>query len=160
MFVDGASVLFRADGPKNFEDLADHKIGVRAGTTTEEALGNTLKTLNLNSEVVAVSNHDDGLGKLEANEISAYFADQAILLFLMIKSKSQKDLRLSKRFFTNEPYAVGLPHGDSDFRLAVDRGLSRIYRSGAIKAIFGNNFGSAAPSDMIKALYIINALPE
>jgi len=104
VFIDGASVLFRAGGPKNFENLAGHKIGVRAGTTTEEALGNTLEDLALNAHVVAVSNHDDGLQKLEANEISAYFADQAILLFLMIKSKSPKELRLSKRFFTHEPY--------------------------------------------------------
>lgn len=160
VFIDGASVLFRAGGPKNFEDLAGHKIGVRAGTTTEEALGNTLEDLALNAQVVAVSNHDDGLQKLEANEISAYFADQAILLFLMIKSKSPKELRLSKRFFTHEPYAVGLPHGDSDFRLAVDRALSRIYRTGAIKPIFGKNFGAATPSNIVKALYLISALPE
>jgi len=51
VFVDGASVLFRAGGPKNFEDLAGHKIGVRAGTTTEEALGNTLEGLALNAQV-------------------------------------------------------------------------------------------------------------
>ncbi|MCZ6745539.1 MAG: amino acid ABC transporter substrate-binding protein, partial [Alphaproteobacteria bacterium] len=74
--------------------------------------------------------------------------------------KSPKELRLSKRFFTYEPYAVGLPHGDSDFRLSVDRGLSRIYRTGAIKPIFGKNFGAATPSSIVKALYLISALPE
>ena len=160
VFVDGASVLFHAEGPKKFEELAGHKIGVRAGTTTEQALGNTLKKLALDAKIVAVSDHDDGLGKLESNEISAYFADQAILVFLLLKSKSQKDLRLSDRFFTHEPYAVGLPRDDSAFRLAVDRALSRIYRSGAIKQIFGKNFGDAEPSDIVKVLFLISALPE
>lgn len=160
IFVDGASVLFRADGPKNFVDLAGHKIGVRAGTTTQEALGNTLDKMAVDAQVVAVADHDDGLQKLEANAISAYFADQAILWFLMFKSKSPKELRLSTRFLTNEPYAIGLPRGDGNLRLAVDRALSRIYRTGAIKPIFGNNFGGAEPSDMVKALYLISALPE
>ncbi len=153
-------MLFRAGGPKNFEDLAGHKIGVRAGTTTETALGITLEDLALNAQVVAVSNHDDGLRKLEANEISAYFADQAILIFLLNKSETPKELRVSKRFFTYEPYAVGLARGDSAFRLAVDRALSRIYRSGTITSIFVKNFGAGTPSNFVEALYLISALPE
>ena len=160
VFVDGASVMFRATGPRNFEDLAGHTIGVRAGTTTEVALGITLENLGLDAQVVAVSDHDDGLRKLETNGISAYFADQAILIFLLNKSESPKDLRVSKRFFTYEPYAVGLARGDNVFRLAVDRALSRIYRSGAISPIFNNNFGAGSPSNMVKALYLISALPE
>jgi len=44
--------------------------------------------------------------------------------------------------------------------LAVDRALSRIYRTGAIKPILGKNFGAAAPSNIVKALYLISALPE
>ncbi len=69
-------------------------------------------------------------------------------------------MRVSKRFFTYEPYAVGLARGDNVFRLAVDRALSRIYRSGAISPIFNNNFGAGSPSNMVKALYLISALPE
>jgi ABC-type amino acid transport substrate-binding protein len=159
-FVDGASVVFRAGGPKNFEELAGKKIGVRAGTTTEESLRNTLKGLKIDAEVVAVSDHADGLKKLEANKISAYFGDQAILLFQMSKSESPEKLSLSKRFFSTEPYAIGLPRGDGDFRLAVDRAISRIYRTGAIGPIFGKNFGGAKPSDVVKALYLISAMPE
>jgi len=40
--LDGAGLMVRADGPKNLRDLAGKKIGVLAGTTTEEALRNTL----------------------------------------------------------------------------------------------------------------------
>ena len=42
-FLDGASLMVRADGPKSLRDLAGQKIGVLAGTTTEESLRNTLK---------------------------------------------------------------------------------------------------------------------
>jgi polar amino acid transport system substrate-binding protein/glutamate/aspartate transport system substrate-binding protein len=97
---------------------------------------------------------------LESNEISAYFADQEILVFLMLKSQAPDQLRLSKRFFTHEPYALALPRGDGDFRLFVDRSLSRLYRSGAMGGLFTKSFGMAKPSQLVEALYLINALPE
>jgi len=160
-FIDGASVLFRADGPNNFEGLAGKKVGVRAATTTEEALRNTLEKLKIAAEVVPVAQHDEGLGKLQSGEISAYFADRAILTFLLIGSTDPGALRLSSRFFTQEPYALALPRGDSDFRLVVDRTLTRLYKSGEILQIFQASFGNKTEAtDMLKALYVINRLPE
>ena len=41
-FVDGASLMIRADGPHDLKAMAGQKIGVLAGTTTEQALRNTL----------------------------------------------------------------------------------------------------------------------
>lgn len=160
-FADGASVLYQAGGPKTFEELAGKKVGVRDGTTTETALMNTLKGLSLAAEVVPVADHADGLAKLEAGDISAYFADQAILIYLAAGSAAPEKLRLSDRHFTNEPYALALRRGDDDFRLLVDRSLSRLYRSGRIVQIFNNAFGAkATPSDPLKLLYAIHRLPE
>ncbi len=160
-FADGASVLYQADGPKNFEELAGKKVGVRGGTTTETALMNTLKSLSLSAEVVSVSDHADGLNKLESGDISAYFADQAILLYLAAGSAAPEKLRLSSRHFTNEPYALALRRGDDDFRLLVDRSIGRLYKSGKIVQIFRNSFGDkAAPSDPLKLLYAVHRIPE
>lgn len=159
-FIDGASVMTLKDGPGTFEGLAGHKIGVRAGTTTEEALKNTLSDMSIKAEVVPVSSHADGLKLVETKDVSAYFADQAILLFLAARSPEAINLRVAKKFFTYEPYALALVHSDDDFRLAVDRALSHIYKSGMIKKVFAKNFGVAQPSDALKALYLISALPE
>lgn len=159
-FIDGASVLYRKGGPADFESLAGHKVGVRGGTTTEAALQETLAKLSIAAEVVSVSDHTDGLAMLEGNELAAYFADQSILLFLLLQSGAQDELWLSGRFFTREPYALAVPRGDNDFRLAVDRSLSRLYRSGAMGGLFTKSFGMAKPSQLVEALYLINALPE
>jgi ABC-type amino acid transport substrate-binding protein len=160
-FVDGASVLYLVEGPKNFEELKGGRVGVRRGTTTEEALKVTLEKLALDAEVVDVADHADGLNKLETKEISAYFADQAILLYLAAGSPAPEKLRLSNRHFTNEPYALAMQRGDSDFRLLVDRTLARLYRSGKIGQVFLNSFGErASPSDALKVLYAINRLPQ
>jgi polar amino acid transport system substrate-binding protein/glutamate/aspartate transport system substrate-binding protein len=159
-FVDGASVLFRKDGPSNFAELSGHKVGVRKGTTTEVALKNSLEELSVDAEIVPITDHKDGLQKLASGQVSAYFGDRAILTFLMLSAPSAADLRLSDRYFTQEPYALALERGDSDFRLVVDRTLSRIYRSGAIERYFANAFGGAKPSNFVSALYVISGLPE
>jgi polar amino acid transport system substrate-binding protein/glutamate/aspartate transport system substrate-binding protein len=160
-FIDGAGVLLRADGPERFADLGGEKVGVRAATTTEEALDVTLQRQGIEATVVPVDSHQDGLAKLEAGEITAYFADQAILIFLASRSQDPKGLKLGEGQFTLEPYALAMQRGDSDFRLTVDRSLSRLYRSGEVDRIFKNSFGAnATQSELLRALYVINSLPE
>jgi ABC-type amino acid transport substrate-binding protein len=160
-FLDGASLMVRADGPKNLRDLAGQKIGVLAGTTTEEALRNTLKEAGIAGDVVAAKTHGEGLAMLDEGKISAYFGDRSILLFLIKDSKAPEKLRLADDYLSVEPYALALPRGDSDFRLAVDRALSHIYRSGEIVSIFQRSFGGKAePSQILRTLYVISGLPD
>jgi ABC-type amino acid transport substrate-binding protein len=160
-FVDGASVLYLADGPSTFEALSGQKVGVRRGTTTEDALKATLQKFSLDAEVVDVASHTDGLSKLEKQEISAYFADQAILIYLAASSGAPDKLRLSDRHFTHEPYALALQRGDSDFRLLVDRALVHLYRSGEIAQVFRNAFGERAkPTNALAMLFAIQRLPN
>ena len=114
----------------------------------------------MDAKVVPVKSHDDGLSKLEKGELSAYFADRAILLFLAAVSAGPEKLKVGADYFSLEPYALALQRGDESFRLVVDRALSRLYRSGGITRVFANSFGNAEPSDVLRSLYIINALPE
>jgi ABC-type amino acid transport substrate-binding protein len=160
-FLDGASLMMRADGPKKLDELTGRKVGVVAGTTTEESLRNSLKDAGIGAEVVAVKTHGDGLAMLDDDKISAYFADRSILLFLIKDSKAPEKLRLADDYLSVEPYALALPRGDSDFRLAVDRALSHIYRSEEIAAIFEHTFGGkATPSQILQTLYLISGLPD
>jgi len=160
-FLDGAGLMVRADGPKNLRALAGQKVGVLAGTTTEEALRNTLKEAGINADITAAKTHGEGLAMLDEGKISAYFGDRSILLFLIKESKAPEKLRLADDYLSVEPYALALPRGDSDFRLAVDRALSHIYRSGEIASIFQRTFGGKAePSQILRTLYVISSLPD
>jgi ABC-type amino acid transport substrate-binding protein len=160
-FLDGASLIVRADGPKKLNELTGRKVGVAAGTTTEESLRNSLRDAGIGAEVVAAETHRDGLAMLDEGKISAYFADRSILLFLIKDSKAPEKLRLADDYLSVEPYALALPRGDNDFRLAVDRALSHIYRSGEIGTIFERTFGGKAkPSQILQTLYLISGLPD
>ena len=160
-FLDGASLIVRADGPKKLNELTGRKVGVVAGTTTEESLRNSLKDAGIGAEVVAVKTHGYGMAMLDDDKISAYFADRSILQFLIKDSKAPEKLRLADDYLSVEPYALVMPRGDSDFRLAVDRALSHIYRSGEIGPIFERTFGGKAkPSQILQTLYLISGLPD
>jgi ABC-type amino acid transport substrate-binding protein len=160
-FLDGAAVLLRADGPEDFSGLAGQKIGVRAATTTEQALRGFLAETEMAAEVIRVASHEEGRSRLEAGEIAAYFGDQAILVFLAAGSAAPEKLKISEEQLTFEPYALALARGDDDFRLLVDRTLAGVYRSGMIDQLFVNAFGkNAVPSPALRAVYLINGLAE
>ena len=98
---------------------------------------------------------------LDAGTISAYFADRAILQSLIKESKDPKKLLLADNYLTVEPYALAEPLGDEDFRLAVDRALSHLYRGGDIGTIFAQSFPDGqTPSGILKTLYLISGLPD
>ena len=160
-FVDGASLLVKGDGPSDFGALANKKVGVLAGTTTEQSLRDTLANAKINAEVVPAKSHEEGLKMLEDGAAAAYFGDRAILAYLAAKASDPSQFRLANDYLSIEPYALALPHGDEDFRLAVDRALSHIYKTGGIAALFARTFGAQMqPSDTIKTLYLISALPD
>jgi len=160
-YLDGASLMIRLDGPQDLQAMSGQKIGVLGNTTTEEALRDTLKDAGVTADVVLTKNHAEGLAMLEAGAISAYFADRDILTSLINKSKAPEKLAVGADYLTIEPYALALFHGDEDFRLAVDRALSHIYRSGGIDRIYAHNFGDQTkPNTLLRSLFLSTGLPD
>ena len=160
-FVDGAGLMIRKDGPHDLKALAGQKIGVLTGTTTEEALRNSLKLAEITADIIPANTHAEGLAMLDDGKVSAYFADRSILVSLIQESKAPEKLMLAENYLSVEPYALALPHGDEAFRLAVDRALSHIYRSGEIAAIFKRTFGdNTKPGQILLTLYLVAALPD
>ena len=160
-YVDGASLMIRTGGPRNIQELAGRDVGVLGGTTTEQELRTSLKMAGVTANVHLAKTHADGLAMLDGGTISGYFADRGILTSLIGESKAPGKLGILDDYLTVEPYALALPHGDEDFRLAVDRALSHIYGSGEIGTIFAQTFPAPAkPSSILQTLYLISGLPD
>lgn len=159
-FITGAEMLTHKDsGINDMNTVAGRKIGVLAGTTTESGLLAGLQQRGVTAEVVSVSNHAEGMALLQSGEIDAYFADRALLILLALEAKDNSNLKLSGHFYSYEPYALMLRRGDSGLRLAADKAISGLYRSGQISEVYRRWFGQTKPSDLLKALYITQGLP-
>ena len=159
-FITGMGVLYRTDGPASFAELAGQTIGVRGGTTTSDVLEDELTAAGLVATFRAVDSHQEGVAALKDGSIAAYFADRAILVFLALSDPEPASLQVGERLFSHEPYALAMPLGDTAFRLAVDSALSRIFRSETIDRIYAASFGDIEPGDLLRAVYLLSAIPD
>jgi ABC-type amino acid transport substrate-binding protein len=159
-FVDGASVISRSSKPvRRFEDLAGKRIGVLEGTTSEHTLRASLRELNLEAAIEPVRDHRAGLDLLWSDKIDAYFADRGIIAAIL-QEGGRPGFEISRPYFSYETYALALPRDDSAFRLLVDRTLARLYRTGQIATIMEKTFGKTPLDDILRAMIVMNAVPE
>jgi ABC-type amino acid transport substrate-binding protein len=162
-FITGGSLLLRvAAGIQGVSDLGGKRVGVIPGTTTEKALTPWLKQHSVSPHIVQVKEHADGLAGLEGGTLDAYASDQVLLIGLGRSAKDPTKLTLLGDLFSYEPYGLMLRRGDPDFRLAVNRVLAGLYRSGEIGDVFKRWFAvmGARPSPLLLALYALHSLPE
>ena len=161
-FVDGGTLLTAAaSGIKTVADLGGRRVALIPGTTTEKALKEAIARAYVNPQLVAVKDHAEGVSALEKGAVDAYASDMVLLVGLAAAIKGRVELRLAEEFFSYEPYGLMLRRNDSAFRLAVNRTLANLYRSGEILPIFAKWFGAfGAPGPLLKAMYLLNGLPE
>jgi ABC-type amino acid transport substrate-binding protein len=161
-FVDGASLLIvEGSGVKALADMAGKRIGVVPGTTTERALADFLRTTSLAATVVPLKDHDEGLAGLQTSKIEAYASDRTILMGLVLQARGTARYALISEDLSYEPYGFMVRRDDSAFRLVANRALARIYRSGAIGAIYAKWFGPMGkPTPALVLMYALHGLPE
>ena len=161
-FVDGGSLLTAAGANlRGLADLTDKRIAVIPGTTTEKALADFLKREFISVKVVPVKDHLEGLAAIEKGLADAFASDRGTLIGIAVTSKDPTRFALANVVFSYEPYGLMVRRNDAAFRLAVNRALAGLYRSGGFVPIYERWFGGfGKPSDAIQAMYLLNGLPE
>lgn len=161
-FVDGATVLVRGESPlQHVADLDGKHLAVVPGTTTEAALAAALKRRGLHATISSVGSHEEGMALLASGKVDGYASDRLLLVELGLGTKDSRNFRVLAEDFSVEPYALTLPRGDPDLRLAVNRSLARLYRSMEIEEIFQKWLGALGrPSVLLTALYYLQGIPE
>lgn len=161
-FVDSGGLLTKKElALRAVSDLADKRIAVIPGTTTETALGKFLKEEFVSVQLVKVKNHVEGLAAIEKGSADAFASDRGILVGLAVTSKDPSRFALPNILFSYEPHGFMVRRNDAAFRLAVNRALAALYRSGDVAAIYDRWFGAfGQPSQAIQAMYLLNGLPE
>ena len=160
-FVDGGSFISKARNKlATIKELAGRKISVIPGTTTEKVLKTALDQAQVRAEIIPVQTHAEGFSSLREDRVDAYASDRMILIGLALNAIDAQSYRLSDEMFSYEPYAL-MMRRDADFRLAVNRELARLYRSGDILNLYARWYGPLGePSTLLKAMFFLNALPE
>lgn len=160
-FVDGAGMLFRAgEGPKSVDELKSQRVAVVSGTTTEKTLDALVATAKLGVTLLKVSDHDTALQALIDKTATAYAADRTVLITTALVRGRGQAFDVSDMQFSYEPYGL-MMRRDADFRLAVDRSLAHLYRSGNFSPILKRWFEPLGNlGDVLKAMFLLGGLPE
>ena len=101
------------------------------------------------------------LALVASGKVVGYAGDRIVLISLRARSTNPAQFILLDSDFSFEPYALVLRRDDPDFRLAVNRALTEIYRSGDIDAIFYRWLGGLGkPGMLLNSMFYLNTLPE
>jgi polar amino acid transport system substrate-binding protein/glutamate/aspartate transport system substrate-binding protein len=170
-FVTGAGLMGRlTPGPVSVPPLGGggvgmpatppRRLGVLAGTTTEQAVKSLVAAGVLSAQVIDVATHGDGVTALSAGLLDGYAADLEILIDLRGRTTAPESFVIADRLMTLETYALAVGRGEPALRLAADRAIARLYREGGIMAIAERHFPGRAPGDAFTAMVLLNALAE
>jgi ABC-type amino acid transport substrate-binding protein len=161
-FVDGGSILTRVESDAGrLSDFNGKRIAVITGTTTEKVLKETLARRAVKAGLVTVKTREEGLRLLDQKKVDGFASDRMVLIGVVLTSKTQGAFKLLDEDFSVEPYALALPRGDAEYRLAVNRALARLYRTGDIQKIYERWLGRLGPpSVLLSAAYFIQGLAE
>jgi ABC-type amino acid transport substrate-binding protein len=161
IFPGGISALLRADAPKALQTVLNerpapyrpiwraspfspiqHKtLSVVAGTPAVDWAKDRASKLDLIATLDTVDSYETGVTKVFERDSDVLFGDRAILLGLARRSAAASKLRVLPRHYTYEPLALALARNDDDFRLVVDRALTRFYASPQFGDAYMSVFG-------------------
>ena len=162
-FVTGGSILsLSASGIQDVSNLSGKKVGVTKGTTTVHQLQTHLEEKLIDAEIVLIEDRNVGMNLLNAGEIDALASDQIVLIGQLIEARVPSKYSIISEIYSYEPYGFVVRRNDADFRLAVNRAIAQIYRSGEHGDIFYKWIGRIGINvpPILAAMYQLSAIPE
>jgi polar amino acid transport system substrate-binding protein len=140
--------------------LESTKLAFVGGTTGETWLNERAKTLQVNAHIERVPDYATALRQLVVGDVDVVFGDRVVMLGALqaLDPKTRSNVVILDRMFTHELAGLALEHGDDDFRVLVDRALSRTYTSPEFAALYAKWLGEF--DERARTFFVWNTLPE
>ena len=142
-FMSGLAVAVKADNDdiKGIDDLAGKTVIVGANTPAVEAVPEAQPT----AELVPFGTDPQAVQALIQGRGDAYVQDY---ILLATNAASSSDLKVVGQPFTEEPYGIGLPPDDPEFKQFVNDWLLKIQDGGQWAQAWEDSIGTAVESDV------------
>ena len=133
-------------------------LAVVSGTVVERALIERLAQRRIAIDVVSVKDTAEGVQAVVDRRADAFFDGRPLLLDAVAASPAKSSLVVLDQLFRRELLAFAVRRNDDDFRLTVDRALSRIYRSPELPTLYRTYLKE--PDRETLEFFELMALPE
>jgi glutamate transport system substrate-binding protein len=140
-YVAGQDLLVREDddsinGPDN---LAGKRVCAVTGSTPIERIRESYPE----AEPVEFDTYTECVDQLEAGQIDAVSTDDIILAGYAADPKYEGLFRVVGETFSDEPYGIGVPKGDDEFRAFLNDTLEEAYQDGTWEELFDATLGES-----------------
>ena len=137
-FMDGQKLLTAADsGITSYMDLAGKKVGSVKGSTSEK----NIIDVQPDCEVVSFEGYPESFLALKQGKVVAMTTDSVILVGLKGSDPEPEKWVIVGEAFSIEPYGLGLPENDSEWRDFVNFTLIKMWNSGDWQEIYDTWLG-------------------
>jgi len=137
-FMDGQKLLVKKDsGIKSAADLAGKKVASVKGSTSEK----NIKAAQPDCTVISFEGYPEAFLALKQGKVEAMTTDASILLGVKNSDPNPENYEIVGDFISAEPYGLGLPENDSDFRDLVNATLMEMWRNGDYQKAYDKWFG-------------------
>jgi len=142
-FMDGQKLLVKkGSGIMSTDDLAGKKVGTVKGSTSEKNIAEAQPAAN----VISFDEYPQAFLALKQGKVEAVTTDSGILAGLKASDDNPGEWEIVGNFFSSEPYGLGVPEGDSDFRDFVNKSLQQMWMDGTYAALFEKWMGYPLPA--------------
>lgn len=141
-FTDGQSILAKKGRYKTVKDFVNKRLAVAQGTTNEQNAINFLAGLgakNPRKQVVSFQDEPFCFLALHQDKVAGWTADSTLLIGFAAKEPGKYEL--VGESFSVEPYGIGLPDNDPEWKTAVNNAIQQAWKDGSYKAIYDKWFG-------------------
>jgi polar amino acid transport system substrate-binding protein len=145
-FFDGQKILAKKGKFKSLKDFKGKKLASQQGTTSEKNAVELLKKLgdpNATKNVISFQDEPSCFLALQQDKVVGWTTDSTILLGYAAKDPGKYEL--VGDFFSSEPYGIGTPQNDSDWRDAINFAIQDMWADGTYKKIYDKWYGPNTP---------------
>ena len=140
-YVANGDVLVPADSEiQSLDDLNGQRVCTALGSTYAE----TIEKEAPDADLRLVDLYSECLDQIQTGAVDAVSTDNVILTGMVIQDDTLQLLGLD---YTTEPYGIGIPEGDTEFKRFVDESLAEYIDSGAWQEAYDEWVGQYVPED-------------
>ncbi|NQV18305.1 MAG: transporter substrate-binding domain-containing protein [Armatimonadetes bacterium] len=140
-FCDGQKILAKKGKFEKLDDFAGKLLTVEKGTTAEMKAVEILTKIGVQKpeQYILARRVTECYELLKNDEVDAWLNDSSILIGFSALEPGKYEL--VGDFLSNEPYGMGLPENDSDWRDAVNFAIQDIWNDGTYLNIYNKWYG-------------------
>jgi len=146
IFVAESRLLSRnADPRRTLDDLRGQPVVSTIGTTSIHFLQAENRRQQLDLKILGGVDDVESFRILESGRAVAFAMDDVLLRSLVAASAEPTQFTMGAQSLSVEPYAIGLPRDDAEFKRIVDGVIKRLFDSGEFRAIYRRWFQQPIP---------------